>query len=110
METSKQLISAKVPRVLLPDSYKGASDWEGLSSCVIEVAEEKVVSVNPANESTHLLDFDFNNSILLPGFLDSHTHLDKAHSWKTPTSAATPLKSKFLSLRNTERSRNVSIG
>lgn len=81
METSKQLISAKVPRVLLPDSYKGASDWEGLSSCVIEVAEEKVVSVHPANESTHSLDFDFNNSILLPGFLDSHTHLDKAHSW-----------------------------
>ena len=29
METSKQLISAKVPRVLVPDSYKGASDWEG---------------------------------------------------------------------------------
>ena len=90
METSEHHITAKVPRVLLPNNYSGKTDWEGLTECRISVAEGKVVSVEATQGMGGAADFNFKNSILLPGFLDSHTHLDKAHSWnRTPNRSGT---------------------
>lgn len=81
MEASEQIISAKVPNLLLPTSYEGVVDWEGITNCRIGVSDGKVVSVHPELGAGGSADFDHRDSILLPGFLDSHTHLDKAHSW-----------------------------
>lgn len=74
-------IRSQIPQALLPSPMEATADWEGLCSCVVAVRDGKVISVEADSLLRSEVDFDASDSILLPGFLDSHTHLDKAHSW-----------------------------
>jgi cytosine/creatinine deaminase len=82
MNKNCQTIAAKAPRILLPDSFSGDPDWEGLCSFFAEMEGGVITSILPATPVGFTPDVDATNSIALPGFLDSHTHLDKAHSWE----------------------------
>lgn len=75
-------IAARIPGCLLPPDFSGAWDWEGLCDCRLTVADGKVAAIQPAGIGGRTAGHDASGSILLPGFLDAHTHLDKAHSWE----------------------------
>ncbi|QXD26082.1 cytosine deaminase [Opitutia bacterium ISCC 51] len=79
MTDSIKSISARVPRRLLDSGYTGEADWEGLTDCVVRIENGLVRSVEAGQGQA---DLELNHTILLPGFLDAHTHLDKAHSWE----------------------------
>lgn len=100
MEDPEQIIAGKVPGILLPASYNGRVDWEGLTECRIGVSKGKIVSVQPDLRDERSVDFDYRESILLPGFLDSHTHLDKAHSWNRAPNRSGTFNEALQNLHN----------
>lgn len=79
MSDSINSISARVPQRLLGSQPIGEVDWEGLTDCVVRIEDGIVQSVEAGPGEA---DLELSTAILLPGFLDAHTHLDKAHSWE----------------------------
>ena len=98
MDNSVYTIAARVPHLLLPEDFEGERDWEGLCSCVIEVSGGMVVSISSEIASQQVVETDAADSILLPGFLDAHTHLDKAHSWEEAPNRSGTLEEAFEAL------------
>ncbi|MDX1976322.1 MAG: cytosine deaminase [Pseudanabaenaceae cyanobacterium bins.68] len=79
------LIHAAVPVSLLPDlGY--IPDRENLGIVNLEINQGQIVQVSdrlPESTSTPVIDLQ--NNLVLPCFVDIHTHLDKGHSWpRTP--------------------------
>src|SRR5258708_24958245 len=79
---------AKVPVSLLPAALTANSvydrELDPALLCDIRVANKAITEVAPAGnldpkpgEKTS----DLGGRLVFPGFLDAHTHLDKAHSW-----------------------------
>lgn len=77
------LTNAHVPQSLLPANFK-ASTKEGL--CLVDlqvkqglIKQIEVAGSRPYNDQHK---FDLAKKIVLPGFVDIHTHLDKGHIWE----------------------------
>ncbi len=66
---------ARVPGVLVPELAGGE-----LVECDIAVAGGAIAAVGPGLPAGGT-DFDAACGILVPGFADLHTHLDKGHIW-----------------------------
>ena len=85
------LTNAHVPQSLLPSTFQ-TSTQEGL--CLVDFQIERglikrilVADSLPINDQNK---FDLAKKIVLPGFVDIHTHLDKGHIWqRSPNSDGT---------------------
>lgn len=80
----KVYANARVPRALT--EFGGASEIESiLVDCDIAVADGRITAVEAAGKlvpATDAVTSDLEGRIVFPGFLDSHTHLDKAFTWE----------------------------
>ncbi|MEM9160683.1 MAG: cytosine deaminase [Verrucomicrobiota bacterium] len=68
------------PIKLLPEDFGGESDFEGLSRSLISIEDGVIKAVRPWDKE-FAPDDTLRLGLVLPEFLDSHTHLDKTHSW-----------------------------
>ena len=78
-----RLAGARAPLALVT-SPGLAADRDGFATLDITVAEGRIASVMPAGTSTldgDLPAVDLDGGIMLPRFVDIHTHLDKSHIW-----------------------------
>jgi cytosine/creatinine deaminase len=90
---------ARVPAALLPPALAGTctDSLEPSVLCDISIVGDRVATVSaaaPAHETTppehaaQVLDLD--GALVLPGLVDAHVHLDKAHTWnRAPNRSAT---------------------
>jgi len=72
-------IDANAPSVLLGEGFETRSDYEGLVACRIALDEKSIIGVEPLSPAEVRACPSL--GLVLPEFLDSHTHLDKTHSW-----------------------------
>ncbi|MGV8853083.1 MAG: cytosine deaminase [Devosia sp.] len=70
------LANASVPAAVMGDATSGA-----LAKVDITVADGVITAIGPAGSpaAPHAIDLD--GGIVLPAFVDLHTHLDKGHIW-----------------------------
>lgn len=72
-----RLLNARVPAAVA--ARLGPADAQGFVRCDIPVAEGRIRGAVGAST------VDLQGAIVLPGFVDCHTHLDKGHIWgRTP--------------------------
>jgi len=78
-----RLCNARAPLTLL--TARGlAADAEGLSRIDLTVEKGRIASILPAGTfsiDAHLPRIDCGGGLVLPRFVDIHTHLDKGHIW-----------------------------
>ncbi|WP_439574094.1 cytosine deaminase [Phreatobacter sp.] len=78
-----RLVRASVP-VSLADGATLASDGDGLALADIVVADGRIEAVGPhevAGGPGDAPEVDLDRGMVLPCFVDAHTHLDKGHIW-----------------------------
>lgn len=73
------LRNATVPACLVDIAV--TADFEGLCRVDLLVDQGRLVSVHPAGTLAESLGPDLDRSMVLPGLVDCHTHLDKGHIW-----------------------------
>jgi cytosine/creatinine deaminase len=81
--TTYRLVNARVPIDLASGSALGAGR-ERLADCDIIVAGGRIDALRPAGsagDAQALPALDLRDGIVLPRFVDAHTHLDKGHIW-----------------------------
>ncbi len=71
-----ELTNASVPACLLDENLP--SDPDGLAKVDISVADGKISGVRQASGDPTA---GLGGRIVFPGFIDSHTHIDKGHIW-----------------------------
>jgi cytosine deaminase len=78
------LINAHCPVTLLPAHWPDGGDRTGLVPVNLCLADGQLVAVQPAalTPADTLPRVDLQGRLVLPGFVDSHTHLDKGHIWE----------------------------
>ena len=75
--SSFRLINGSVPGCLLEPASE-----EELVQVDIDVAEGRIAAVHPAGTTAPVPDsVDLDRSMVWPGLVDVHTHLDKGHVW-----------------------------
>ncbi len=83
---------------LLSNSANSAAQIskDGLVACDLEIRSGKIITISPANfnnnsqtksqsrqsQATSIQTWDAKSGIVLPCFVDMHTHLDKGHIWE----------------------------
>ena len=72
------LANVRVP-VCLVEGVGLAADEDGLANVTIDVADGRITSIGSAAKAETAL--DGRGGIVLPAFVDCHTHLDKGHIW-----------------------------
>ncbi len=75
------LKNARVPVCLAPDA-RLRGDQDGLAKADLHIADGKLAAIGEAldlDPATAIHDLDF--GMVLPCFVDVHTHLDKGHIW-----------------------------
>jgi cytosine deaminase len=77
---SYQLSNARVHRSLTP-GVAASFDADGFALADIGVADGKIVSIGAHRKSPHPNAIDLGGRIVLPCFVDCHTHIDKGHIW-----------------------------
>lgn len=70
------LANASVPHAVMGEASSGA-----LARVDLSIAEGKISGVAPAGEASGPNVVDLDGGIVLPAFVDLHTHLDKGHIW-----------------------------
>src|SRR5688572_25145916 len=70
------LVNASVPASVMGDAASGA-----LSKVDITVADGAITAIEPAGSAPPPNRIDLDGGIVLPAFVDLHTHLDKGHIW-----------------------------
>jgi cytosine/creatinine deaminase len=70
------LSNASVPRAVTGDAASGALDRVDIT-----IADGKVTAIDAAKSSASPNRIDLDGGIVLPAFVDLHTHLDKGHIW-----------------------------
>ncbi len=76
------LKNAHVPRCVLEIDNNLPQTTEGLCRVNIEINRDRIVSIIPSQDEDWEIDsIDLKKKIILPSFVDMHTHLDKAHLW-----------------------------
>jgi cytosine/creatinine deaminase len=86
------LINAHIPHCLLsptPQNLAQNLTREGLVCCDLEIKAGKIISICKSEQTPPLaktvMSWDLKKGIVLPCFVDMHTHLDKGHIWeRTP--------------------------
>lgn len=68
-----------VPASLLSDAAPGPADQDDLVFCDLVIADGRIVEVAAAGSVAPELGPDLDRSLVLPGMLDAHAHLDKGH-------------------------------
>lgn len=77
------LKNARVPVALLGDRRLVPQTREELHSVDLEIVEGAIGRILPAgNSKTETPSIDVRQGIVLPCFIDVHTHLDKGHIWE----------------------------
>lgn len=76
------LKNVHIPLCLIEDNLHLFSHTtrENLCLCDIEISNGKITQIIPACEET--IGIDLKQGIVLPCFVDIHTHLDKGHIWE----------------------------
>ncbi len=87
--------NARVPRILLPDTFKGGDDGT-LPLCDIEIENDQIRSVQAASTDPGK---DLDGALVLPGFCDAHVHLDKAHTWNRAPNPSHTFAQALVTLR-----------
>jgi cytosine deaminase len=78
------IVDARVPRCLLPDTFDGAADRDGLCRADITIAGGRIARVTPHGSTARIAGepgVDLGRCLAFPCFVDLHTHLDKGHIW-----------------------------
>jgi len=70
------LANANVPASVMGDAASGA-----LRRLDLTIADGKITAIAPAGSTDHPNAVDLDGGIVLPAFVDLHTHLDKGHIW-----------------------------
>ncbi|MGO4831772.1 amidohydrolase family protein, partial [Rhizobiaceae sp. 2RAB30] len=80
-----RLTRARVHASLVSE-MRADADPDGFVLAVVSVADDKITGIVPAERSVpEPGDLDLGGRIVLPAFVDCHTHLDKGHIWaRTP--------------------------
>jgi len=78
------LRNAHIPESLIPTNNYPQKTREGLCLVDILISQEKIQQVIPANtvKENNIEQIDLQKKIILPCFVDLHTHLDKGHIWE----------------------------
>jgi cytosine/creatinine deaminase len=76
------LTNARVPVSLLEEKVFSQRTTEGFCSVSLAIGDGKIDRIIPETiDDPSMPTLDLQNSILFPGFVDAHTHLDKGHIW-----------------------------
>ncbi|MGB3693829.1 MAG: cytosine deaminase [Spirulinaceae cyanobacterium] len=82
------LRDARIPLSLLPREIAGGTGIEEGDFCLVDLVVEKgaIAAITPTSQTVGDLPiYNLNKGIVLPCFVDLHTHLDKGHIWaRTP--------------------------
>jgi cytosine/creatinine deaminase len=82
------LRNARIPRCLLvpdPGGDGGQVAADGFAACDISVEGGRIAAIAPAGTLAAGGGLDLDGGIVLPAFVECHTHLDKGHIWpRTP--------------------------
>ncbi|MGD2180034.1 cytosine deaminase [Lusitaniella coriacea] len=77
------LKNARVPIAAMEESEDVVQTRDGLCSVDIEIVEGAIARIqSTSNNPTDFPTIDLQQGIVLPCFVDLHTHLDKAHIWE----------------------------
>ncbi len=82
--SSYWLRHVRTPRCLVDDPVAGTLAPAGDGDLValdLAIADGRIAALAPAGSSDASAGPDLDASLVLPGFLDLHTHLDKGHIW-----------------------------
>jgi cytosine deaminase len=75
-----RLAGATVPVALIGDGARLQADRDGLARADIVIAAGRIEAVTPPG-ATAVAAVDLDGGMVLPCFVDAHTHLDKGHIW-----------------------------
>lgn len=77
-----RIVNARVPVDLAP-ALDGRADADRMAACAIVVDRGRVAALSAAPTTTagDLPTIDLRDGIVLPRFVEVHTHLDKGHIW-----------------------------
>lgn len=73
------LKNAHIPTCLIVDNQFIAETRENLCLCDIQIEKGKIIQIIKASNNTNTIGIDLQKGIVLPCFVDIHTHLDKGH-------------------------------
>jgi cytosine/creatinine deaminase len=82
------LINAHIPQCLLECELLTSQQVtkEGLVACDLEIQARKIIGIYPSESRPPIAEsvpiWDVKKGIVLPCFVDMHTHLDKGHIWE----------------------------
>jgi cytosine deaminase len=99
---TRHLARARVPSCLLDPAAAGDGD---LTLVDLELAAGWITAVRPSGGGRPPAATDLAGRIVLPGFVDMHTHLDKGHIWPR---AANPDGSFWAALETVEADRRAN--
>ncbi len=74
------LKNVHIPSCLLPENQIKATTRENLCLCDVKIEAGKIAAIVPA--SNHTVGINLQQKIVLPCFVDIHTHLDKGHTYE----------------------------
>ena len=74
------LKNAHIPSCLITDTHIEPITREGLALCDLKIQERKISQVISASPKT--IGIDLQKKIVIPCFIDIHTHLDKGHIYE----------------------------
>lgn len=81
--TRFRLANARVPVCLVADSAQLKPDADGLAPCDIVIEQDRIAAISPAAAANDGLPcFNLDRGIVLPRFVDVHTHIDKGQIWQ----------------------------
>jgi cytosine/creatinine deaminase len=83
------LANCHIPTCLLEREFNINASWEGIATLDLEILDGKIHAVIPSDSTNrtapHIEQINLNQGMVLPCFVDMHTHLDKGHIWnRTP--------------------------
>lgn len=77
------LQNAHIPAALIDGDRSFSVDRDGFSLVDLEIKDGKIQQILAAQEQQPIIEqLDLKKKIILPNFVDIHTHLDKGHIWE----------------------------
>jgi cytosine/creatinine deaminase len=73
-----RLVGASIPSCLIDGAAPGPADSDGVVAADIELRDGRIAAIGPARSGAGV---DLDGAMVLPCFVDMHTHLDKGHIW-----------------------------
>ncbi len=84
---SYMLVNCRIPTCVLDRQFSLVPDWEGIATFNLEIRDGAIASIIPsgmsqiADAEEDIEKIDVRHGMVLPCFVDMHTHLDKGHIW-----------------------------